>query len=263
MRHGLLSLSSALLITVTLYSGFIRSAAADEVALPYATVKYSGTKAILHANSRRDLASMVYTLWQEFHIPLTFEDAPVMFAADFDDITVPDYRSRFPGDRLLVPRGGVLDIQFTVPAVGQPPPDTPSILDALLNAHSRAGYPGEYGLRREDEIWHIIPLRTRDQQGRPVQVTPLMDTPVRITREEGRTNAGVISTICELIYRSTGRRLFLGTHLSSSYLEGTADQDFNGTAREWLESTFVKSRGHALWILNCTPLNGPCALNIY
>lgn len=263
MRHEISSVSSLSFITIMLITAVTKSQGSEDVVLPYATVIYSGTRAVLHSNSRRSIAGMVYTLSQELGIPLTFEDAPIMFTGDFDDITVSGYHGRFPADRLLVPKGGPLDIEFLVSRVHGPPLNVQATLSALLNAHSRAGYPGIYGIRQQGTVWHIIPLESRDSLGNLVHVTPLMDTVVHVRGQKGRTNSEVLDQIIDLVYRSRNRHIFIGTNLSHDYLAGITDEEFDGTVREWLESTFDHARGHALWILNCTPVGGPCALNIY
>jgi hypothetical protein len=234
-----------------------------EKILPYATVQYHQGTATLHSNSRRSLAGIIYTLWQEFGMPLSFEDAPLKFKGDFEDITVPTYRPKSPSDRLLVPRGGTLDFPMTISSQNKPTSDIGTVLQQLLGSYSAAGYPGSYTTLEREGVWHIIPSGAKNAQGVIVAVTPLMESHIHLNERKGRTNSMVLDEMLDQIRASRHRTIFVGSSLGKDFLEAIREDPFDGSARELLENVFKRLKGHSLWILNCTPMDGPCSLNIY
>ena len=228
----------------------------------HATTTYLGQLATVQSQSHRCLSAVIYTLAHEFGIPLSFEDAPIMFPGDYDDITSPAYHPKSDEDHLLVPRGGRLVITFSVPSTRKPPANIDALLKTLLNSYMTAGYPGIYGIRKIDDVWHVIPTQARDAKGIMKNITPLMDTRIRLEPKLDRTNQEVFAEAFSEIERLRGRRVFIGTRLGNRYLATRSPEGIEGTVREILERTFNQFGGHQLWLLQCTPRSGPCALNI-
>jgi hypothetical protein len=96
-----------------------------------------------------------------------------------------------------------------------------------------------------------------------VAVVPLMETHIHLDRREGRTNSMVLAEMFRQIRASRNRSISIGRPLGKGFLEATREGLFDGSARDLLESAFSRLRGHSLWILSCTPLDGPCLLSIY
>jgi len=256
--HGLYRL-----IIVYWLVGSFASAADEKPISPYAAVTYVDGFAIFNSESRRPLSGTIFTLANEFNIPLSFEDAPITFRGDYDDITAPSYQPKSEADRLLVPRGGPLTLRFAVTAPHKAPADIRNVLEGLLGSYRRSGYPGVYEVRIIGNVWHIVPAKARSTNGTLSNVTPLMDTPVSLVAVPGRTNEQVLEEMFIQIKKTTGKIIFVGTQVSHNYLEAPSPEAFSGTAREVLERSFEQFGGHALWLLQCTPVSGPCALNLF
>lgn len=235
----------------------------DAPVSPYATVSYLGQTATLRSQSRRCLSGALCTIALEFGIPISFEDTPMMFQGDYDDITSPAYHPKSNTDHLLVPKGGPMSMAFVVPAAHSPPADVNALLRRILDASARSGFPGVYDVRKSGTVWHIVPRAAKDDSGVLRPVAPLMDTKITLAASPNRTNEGLFAEIFEQIKKTTGRDIFIGSPLSHNYLEATSSASGEASARELLEQSFLQFGGHQLWVLQCTPRYGPCALSIF
>jgi hypothetical protein len=237
--------------------------AQDQPTSPYATISYAGDMAILHSQSRRCLSGALCTLSGQLGVPLSFEDAPIRFEGDYDDITSPAYRPRSDADHLRVPKGGPFSLAFPVISSNQLPSEVEALLNRIIEASLRTGFPGSYETRKIQGVWHVVPKAARDFDGAMRPVIPLTDTRISLPERPGRTNQAVFAEMFAQIKTKTGKEIFIASPLSHNYLEAENSRAAETTAREILERSFSAFGGHQLWILQCTPKVGPCALSIF
>ena len=83
-----------------------------------------------------------------------------------------------PRQRVLVPKGGRLEVPFGLRAEGSPE-DVRALLEALVK-QANDGFPFAYRLDTDGDWLTLVPTRTRDALGRSIEVTPLLDRHVTI-----------------------------------------------------------------------------------
>jgi hypothetical protein len=91
----------------------------------------------------------------------------------------------------------------------------------------------------------------------------LMDTKIALPADPRRTHADLLTEMLAQIKRATGTAIFIGSPLSHNYLEAASSSTAEGSARDLLEQSFAQFGGHQLWVLQCPPRYGPCALSIF
>ena len=77
-------------------------------------VERNGSQETLIVNGARPLDSAATTLAQQFGIRISVEDPPFAYKGDVKDVTAEISRSWNPSKRVLVPRGGRLEVQFAL-----------------------------------------------------------------------------------------------------------------------------------------------------
>jgi hypothetical protein len=135
-----------------------------------ATISYRGTRATMHTDAVRCLASSVYSFSKEYGVVIRYEDVPLYHRSDIVDMTSPSYLATGRTDRIFIPRGGSLDGTFDV-TIERKPVNMLAAVQALLDAYARAGYPGSYKIANGDGIIEVLPFQTLALDGHNIKVT--------------------------------------------------------------------------------------------
>jgi hypothetical protein len=149
-------------------------------------------------------------------VPISYEDAAYSYEGDLIDKTDPVYRETHPnGPRALAPKGGALEIRFSVVPSGAgghlPIPSLTTVLQGTLTQQVAAGIPGEFRvLEIPEQGFAIVPLRVRDTSGNLVPDQSPLETRISFPREE-RDGIRTLELICGAVTSASGRKVVLGT----------------------------------------------------
>lgn len=138
----------------------------------------NGDTATLIVDSGRPVDSAAITLAEQFGIVVSVEDPPYIYREDIKDVAAEFSRVKNLPSRMLVPKGGRLEVRFDLGAHGAPA-NIRALLQRVANA-ANAAFPFAYRIDETHGALALVPTRTRDLLGRVVEITPLMDRRVTI-----------------------------------------------------------------------------------
>ena len=139
----------------------------------FARVLRTGEQATLSAFGARPVDLAAKKLVDEFGIAINVED-PVYFYRD----DVEDIGATRSGRRLLVPKPSLLEIPLDIRTDGALSDVRQAVRDLRDTANRQ--FPFEFRIDTDGNVFTLIATRTRDEQGRSVQLTPLLDLRVTI-----------------------------------------------------------------------------------
>jgi len=120
----------------------------------------------------------VKTLAEHYGICVNSEDPLYLFSGDMKDVTDAVARTKQPGLRIFVPRGGHLEAHFAVNRDGWPA-DVRSMLQSVLDA-ANAQFPFAWRLDEDADCYTFVPTKTRDAQGHVIDSPALLDRKIDI-----------------------------------------------------------------------------------
>jgi len=230
-------------------------------------IQRAGDRSILTINSPRPLDSAAMTLAQHFGMNVSVEDPPYIFQDDVKDVTAEVARTRNPSRRVLIPKGGRLEIAFPVDLDGFPV--DPQELLAKLIQQANAQYPFAYRLDDKDGFRALIPTRMRDALGQAIEYTPLLDR--RVTIPLGtRTIAETANLMTAALSAQTGLQVSCCQGVVAGIPWGMATISFeaqNEPARSVLirliAADLQGKPNHYYWLQRCDPLPSKwCFINL-
>jgi hypothetical protein len=227
----------------------------------------NGNQATLIVESPRPLDSAAIKIAEQFGIPVSAEDPPYLYQDDMKDVTAEVGRRANHHRRIFVPKGGRLEVQFTIHADGSPVDIQAFLQDLVDKANAR--FPFGYRLDGDGEAPVLVPTRTRDLQGRVVEITPLLDR--RVTIPPGsRTIAESAKLMAEALSVQTGLRVSCCQGVVAGFPWGMAEVAFEARdepARSVLKRLIAASlegrpNGY-YWLQRCDPLpSNWCFINL-
>lgn len=165
----------------------------------FARVLRNGEQATLSAFGPRPVDLAASKLVDEFGIALNVED-PVYL--DRDDIE--EIGTARSGKPLLIPKSSLLEMRLDLREDGSLLDEEQVVIDLRETASRQL--PFEYRVDGYSHAFSLIPFRTRDKQGRWVQLTPILDRRVTIPRGTRKIFEHV-NLLTESLQQQTGVRL--------------------------------------------------------
>ena len=141
-------------------------------------LRHTRTNEISALDCPRPVDSAAITLASEFGIRLNVEDPAYIFRDDVKDVTANVSRDPHPARPVLIPKGGNLEVHFTLGSEGMPV-DIQGLLRSLVDA-ANAHFPFQYRLDADGNWFTVVQTHTRDQLGNSVATVPLLDRHVTI-----------------------------------------------------------------------------------
>ena len=245
----------------------------------FARVLRDGDRAALSVFGTRPVDIAARQLVKEFGIALNVEDPVYLHGDDVEDRGIT--RS---GKRLLVPTPALLEMPLHLRADGSLA-DVRQAVSDLRDTANRL-FPFEFRIDSEGDVFTLIPTRSRDEHGRSVSVTPLLDR--RVTIPVGtRTIVEHVQILTDSIQRQTEVRVsccqgaVTGIPWGSTVVTfGAHDELARNVLLRLLRSEpgrdpFVRSdegtvlpltrapdREHWRWTMRCQPGQAWCAINV-
>ena len=141
-------------------------------------IQVAGSQATMFIDAPRPLDSVTQTLAEYYGLLVNVEDPEYIYSEDVKDVTAEVARSPLPpGRRVLVPKGGKLEVPFAVDTGGAPR-DLRALLQAAVD-QANARFPFWY--RVDDGAgFTLIPTKTRDAQGQVVDRPSLLDSKITL-----------------------------------------------------------------------------------
>lgn len=193
----------------------------------------------------RPVDSAVKTLVEKYGIPVSSEDPWYLFPGDTEMIP----RVRFP-----VPKRAHLEVTYPVKPDGTPQ-DVRGMLQALIDA-ANAAFPFAFTLDATGGQYTIIPTRTRDAQGRIIQMMPLLDHKVTILpgKRPIHENARLVS---ESLSKQTGFHVSCCQGVVGGIPWGMEEVQFaagNESARRIVRRLMALAGGRQNYLQRCDPV---------
>jgi hypothetical protein len=230
-------------------------------------IEHDGNQATLIVESPRPLDSAAITIAEQFGIPVSAEDPPYVYQDDVKDVTAEVARRANPLRRILVPKGGRLEVQFTLRPDGSPV-DVRALLRDLVS-RANAQFPFGYRLDDDGVSLVLVPTHTRDLLGRAVEITPLLER--RVTIPPGsRTIAATAKLMADALSAQTGLRVSCCQGVVAGIPWGMMEVAFEARdepARSVLKRLIAASlegrpNGY-YWLQRCDPLPSQwCFINL-
>jgi hypothetical protein len=221
----------------------------------------------LIVDNPRPLDSAAVTLAEKFGIPVSVEDPPYLYNDDVKDVTAAVSRVPNPARRVLVPKGGTLEIEFTLGPDGAPN-EIRALLHNLIN-HANAKFPFAYRLEDDGGVFTLIPTHTRNNLGRVIEITPLLDRRVSIPPST-RSIAETANLMTAELSAQTGLRVSCCQSFVAGIPWGMKSVSFeahNEPARSILKRLIAsdlegRTNGYH-WLQRCDPLPSAwCFINL-
>jgi hypothetical protein len=213
-------------------------------------VEVSGSTAVERTEAVRSLASLVYTFCVTYHVPVTYEDAPLEASTDVVDVTANSASPR----HVYIPRGGPLQFGFSVNPQDGRPVDVASAISAAIAAHQTSGYPGEYTAIESGGMLHVIPVATLDKEGRRTQTAPLMSETLTLPSGEDAKVGPVIRAVLKSAGAARNRKIVLGSFLPQQFEEIALPLEPNPlSARDWISKALAAGGIKMSWLLLYDP----------
>lgn len=226
----------------------------------------NGNEATLVVNSPRPVDSAAQTLAQDFGIRINVEDPPYLFKDDVKDVTASVRRDGKTEPRVLIPKGGRLELHFAVGPEGRPA-DASTVVRSLVDA-ANARFPFEYRLDVDGDWFSIVATHTRDANGRIVAITPLLDRHVTIPGGSRKILESA-NMMAEALAAQTGLRVTCCQSVFGGFPWGMREIYFEAQdepARSVLKRLLVAASGNQpnrdYWLQRCDPTpSGWCFIN--
>jgi hypothetical protein len=138
-----------------------------------ARVLRNGTEATLSAFGPRPVDLAAKTLVDEFRVAINVED-PLYFYSD--DVQFSHIAPS--GKRVMVPRASLLEVRFDLRPDGSLR-DVRQLLQELVDT-ANTQLPFRYRMDRDGDTFTLVATRTRDEHGRSIDVTPILDRRISI-----------------------------------------------------------------------------------
>gem|GEM_PF-3227268 len=256
------------MIQLLVMIGLLGSAVAAWAQNPEAgRVDRRGDRAVLIADAPRPLDSAAITLAQEFGIAISVEDPSTVFQGDRKDVNTEVSRASNPNRRVLIPKGGRLEIPFALDSAGMPK-DVPGLIRDLVTAANRL-LPFAYRVDTEGNRVTLVPTKSTDALGRITDVTPLLDR--RVTIPLGtRPIAVSAGLMAEALATQTGMRVHCCQGASTGIPWGMQEIAFAAN-NEPARSVLMRLLGaaapgqsdRAYWLQRCDfQPSGTCFVNL-
>jgi len=230
-------------------------------------VERHGDRAILIVDSPRPLDSAAITLAQEYCLRVDVEDPPYIFRDDIVDVTAKVSRDPKIDHRVLIPKGGHVEVSFALNRNGRPA-DPEGLLRALVSA-ANAQFPFQYRLDIGGGWSTLVPTHSRDALGNIVKITPLLER--RVTIPAGtRSIAATANLMSEALSAQTGLRVNCCQGAIAGIPWGMTQISFEAhdePARDILKRLVrAEAANHPLtdyWLERCDPLPSKwCFINL-
>ena len=217
-------------------------------------IEVSGREATLTVEAPRPVDSAAMTLAERYGIAVSVEDPVYRHPDTVRDVTAEVVRTPSPGLRVLVPRGGRLQIRFPVNDDGTPQ-NVQQLLQSIAGA-ANAQSPVGWRLDATPGWLTLIPTQTANADGQTVSAPALLDHKVTIPAGT-RSVAEHAMILAEALSEQTGFRVSCCQGTLAGYPWGLAVIAFEAhdeLARNVLRRLVAATPGDYHYLQRCDPV---------
>lgn len=158
----------------------------------------------------RPVAQAVAVLSERHGIAITYEDPRYEFEGDLKDVTIEVSRSPIkPGQRILVPLGGSLELTYSISPTSGKPEQVDALIRKILDTHVANGGGSQFELTQDGSTFHVVPVMLKSSQGTWKATTSVLDTPINVAIEQ-RSGIQMVDAICEALTDAARVRVVVG-----------------------------------------------------
>jgi hypothetical protein len=169
------------------------------------TVSAQQTTTVITVNGARPLCEAIMKLEKASGQPITYEDAPYVYAGDIVDLTDSGVRHP-PGVKVLGLKGGGLNFPF-MPSEVSDRPGTAKVLQRLVTTFNKS-YPdgAQFTLLDQDGLFHVIPRSSRSASGGVGPHASPLDVPLTVVEKDVNGEVA-LTAILAAINATTGMQI--------------------------------------------------------
>jgi hypothetical protein len=142
----------------------------------FARVLRNGDDTTLSVFGPRPVDLAAKKLANEFGVAVNVEDPVYLYRDDVQDVTPPRVAS--VGRRVLIPKAALLEMRVDLRPDGSLRNVRHLVQDLVDTANAQ--WPFLYRIDNDGDVFTLVASRTRDEQGRSVELTPILDRRVTI-----------------------------------------------------------------------------------
>jgi hypothetical protein len=231
-----------------------------------AVIEHHGTTATVKADSPIPLKQAVTAVSEEYGWAVHYEDPPYQTKYDVMDMTNPSYRAAHPEAKVVLgPAGGPFQSTYSEdPNMWSSAAMEQQVLEKIVADYNQSGNPGNFVLRRlSDGSFDVVGNSIRNDNGAPVPVTPVLDTPIYIPLQ-ARSLDGALTSVLSALSAKTGFGMNVGngpSNLLGSPWSGITVGGVTAPARNLLMVAIAPTKIF-VWDLRYGPQDREYALNL-
>jgi hypothetical protein len=160
----------------------------------------------------RPVAAAAQKLGAQYGYVVTYEDPRYQSLDDMmDQETGTTPQASIPGrnHKNLAPRNRHLSVTIESPSGLSGPDALGYALDALLKANDALNAGGQFALKREGKVFHIVPSQIRNAHGEWISASSLLDTQISMPQKT-RNGMDTLEAFCQAVTLKTGTPVWLG-----------------------------------------------------
>lgn len=207
----------------------------------------------LSVNGSRPVAAAVESLEQKYGYVITYEDPRYVNEGEIADVTEKvrkDLDQYPPGKapRVLIPKGGKINISYNLSANGKPE-DPAGLIQSILNA----GGANAFRFWQDPNAFHVVPASD----------SAVLDAKISLVEQE-RSGVEAVLAICDAVSRATNTTVAIGSVPNNLLFKGhTRRGAVNENAREVLGSVLADVGKNISWQLFHDPGLNKFVLNLH
>jgi hypothetical protein len=111
----------------------------------------------VEADDPRPMMALLDKIQSARRVCINYEDPPFQNFRDVEDVTILVFRdkTRDPSRRVLIPRGGKMQIDAALFSNASEPGGLLPILREANMAYQKRGYPGAFRIEQKGGVWHV------------------------------------------------------------------------------------------------------------
>jgi hypothetical protein len=151
----------------------------------------------------RAVATAVLLLIERYGYVITYEDAPLTYSEDLQDVTLERHADlsflKKPGTvREIIPVGERLTLNLMPASAMTDSKNMAVVIGQMLKDHARSNQGARFRLHQTDGVFQIVPSEVRDSSGQWVAYTPVLDTKITLPGLD-RSAAAMLDAICKAV----------------------------------------------------------------
>jgi hypothetical protein len=165
--------------------------------------------------SPRALSEAVLILIQRYGYVITYEDAPLAYTGDLQDLTSErhgdlSYLKKRGAVRETVPLSETLTVNLPAPSDMNDPKNVAAVIEQMLMDHANHNQGGHFRLQQTEGYFHIVPSEVRDSHGEWVSHGSILEANISMPELEG-PGAVLLDAICAAVGNATHTQVVVGS----------------------------------------------------